>query len=120
MLKLKDSGVLVEGLKPEMYGALFLADQAFADEGLECIVTAALDGQHNPGSLHSSGWAVDIRNSNCDPGQHDRILIKLTRLEKYGFDVVDEKPGATAATSNRHFHLEFDPKPGEKFWHLES
>lgn len=117
MLHLKDSSVLVTGLKQEMYYALGVADQAYADEGLECVVTAALDGKHNAGSLHSMGAAVDLRNSNCTEEQRSRILAKLERLEKYGFDVVSEVPGSTAATSGEHFHLEWQPKVGESFWH---
>lgn len=119
MLKLKDSGVLVVGLKPEMYFALGIADSAFAVEGLECVITAGTNGDHNANSKHPLGEAVDIRNSQCTIDQHDRILIKLTRLERQGFDVIDEKPGATVMTTGRHFHIELDIKPGEKFWHVE-
>lgn len=120
MLKLKDSGVLVEGLKPELYFALGIADAAFSAEGLECVITAGTNGDHNTNSKHPLGEAVDIRNSQCTAEQHDRILTKLARLDKYGFDLGDEKPGATVMTTGRHFHIELDIKPGEKFWHSES
>jgi hypothetical protein len=116
MLHLKPS-VVVEGLQPEMYFVLGLADQAYADEGMECTVSAALDGVHNPGSLHPLGYAVDIGNRELTPGQHANIVSKLRRLEKYGFDVVDEGTSATAATTAQHFHVEFQPKAGESFWH---
>lgn len=120
MLTLKDAGVLVAGLRPELYFALGVADQAFAEEGLECVITAGTNGDHNPNSKHPKGEAVDIRNAQCSSLQHDRILVKLTRLEKYGFDLVDEKPGATLMTTGRHFHIELDIKPGETFWHVGS
>lgn len=120
MLKLKDDKVVVAGLKPELYFALGIADQAYADEGLECVITAGLNGEHNPGSLHAQGLAVDIRNSNCTPDEHARILAKLKRLERQGFDVVDEDAGATAATTGKHFHIELQPKAGESFWHVEA
>lgn len=118
MLKLKDLSVIVTGLQWQIAYALGVAEQAFADEGLDCIVAAGINGQHNAGSLHAQGLAVDIRNSSCTAEQHERILGKLARLNNYGFDVVDEKPGATQATTGQHFHIEFQPKPGEKFWHV--
>lgn len=116
MLKLKDVGVIVVGLRPEMYFALGIADRAYADEGLECVVTAGLNGDHNTGSLHSQGAAVDLSNKDCTAEQHLNILVKLQRLERYGFDVVDEQPGQTGKTTGPHFHCEFQPKPGETFW----
>jgi hypothetical protein len=101
-----------------MYLALGLADQAFADEGAECVVTAALEGQHNAGTLHGAGFAVDLRSSQLTPEQHARVLGKLMRLNRYGFDVVNELAGATAMTTAQHFHIEFQPKNGETFWHV--
>src|SRR5258708_2252782 len=117
MVHLKTT-VVVDGLKPEMYFALGLADAAFADENCECLLSAALDGQHKVGSLHPQGLAVDLRNEQLRLDQHERILTKLMRLNKYGFDVVDEKAGASANTTAQHFHVEFQPKAGETFWHV--
>ena len=116
MLHLKE-GVVVDGLAQEMFYALGLADQAYADEGLECIVTSAKDSHHNVNSIHGQGLAVDLHNSDLQPDQYDRIWLKLKRLEKYGFDVIKEVPGSTAATTGPHFHIEFQPKSGETFWH---
>lgn len=109
----------VGALQSKMYFALGIADVAYADEGLECVITAGTDGDHNPGSKHDIGLAVDIRNSQCTQDQRIRILSKLKRLERYGFDVVDEGAGATAKTTAQHYHVEFDPKPGEEFWRIE-
>lgn len=118
MLRRKDNSVVIEGLVPELYFALGIADRAYADEGLECVITSAKDGQHNPDSLHGQGKAVDIRNVELFPEQYDRIYTKLKRLERYGFDVVAEKPGQTKATTGSHFHIEFQPKQGESFWRI--
>ena len=120
MLKLKDKTVIVDGLVPEMYFALGIADRAYADEGLECVVTSARDAHHNPDSLHGQGKAVDLRNSNAYDDQRQRILDKLKRLERYGFDVVSEVVGSTPLTSGSHFHIEFQPKLGEAFWKVQS
>jgi hypothetical protein len=114
MLKLKDAGVIVAKLKPEMYFALGIADWAFGVHGHDCVITAALDGKHNPGSKHALGLAVDIRNEQCDDAQKQVIFTMLQRLEKYGFDVINEEVGDTPATTATHFHIEYDPKPGER------
>lgn len=116
MLKLASDTVKIEGLKAEMYFALGVADRAFADEGQECIITSACDGTHLPDSKHYAGEAVDLRNKQLSDDQKTRILAKLERLERYGFDVIDEAPKATANTTGQHFHVEYDPKQGEKFF----
>ena len=120
MLRKKTSVILV-GLHPELYFAMGIADRAFADEGLECVITAGLDGLHNPGSLHPLGFALDFRNENCDDLQKARIFEKLMRLQRYGFDVVNEKAGQTAKTTAVHFHVEYQPKPNDHrvFWRLD-
>lgn len=118
MLKLKDHTIVYKGFHPEMLFALGIGDRAFADENMDCIITAGQDGAHNPGSLHPLGLAVDIRSRDCTTEQRDRIFAKLQRLEDYGFDVIYEKDGATAMTTAVHFHIEFQPKPGETFWKL--
>jgi hypothetical protein len=119
MMKLKDTSVVVIGLSSEMYFAIGLADAAYADEGLECVITAGLDGSHNTGSLHPEGKAVDIRNQQCSEIQLGRIALKLQRLNKYGFDVVNERVGDTEKTTASHFHIEYQPKEDEIFWHFE-
>jgi len=113
MLKLKDTTVNVAGLRSVMYFALGIADAAFVYAGQDCVITAAVDGEHNPGSKHPMGLAVDIRNSSLDPVMHDLVFHKLQRLELYGYDVIDEKAGQTGKTTAEHFHIEYDPKPGE-------
>lgn len=114
MLHLKDKSVVVEGLVSEIYFALGIADRAYADEGLECVITSARDAHHNPSSLHGQGRAVDLKNTNANDSQRGNILTKLKRLERYGFDVVDEKSGQTSATTGSHFHIEYQPKVGER------
>lgn len=114
MIKLKDNTVNVEGLHPEMYFALGLAEYAFAAFGKECVITAALDGEHNPGSKHPLGLAVDLHNADLETEIRLGLFLKLRRLERYGFDVIDERPGQTGQTTAAHFHIEYDPKPGER------
>lgn len=123
MLLLKNSGVIHEGLAPEMWYALGVA-AALKHKmfGLNCVVTALLDGEHNPGSLHPKGLAGDIRTLDLTTSEGSAYLSVLKEnLEPLGFDVVWELgPGATPATTQSHAHIEFQPKPGESFWHLGS
>lgn len=122
MMLLKSAEVIHDGLVPEMYYALGVAmtlkRQLF---GLNMVVSALLDGKHNPGSLHPLGRAADLRTRDLDLDQaiewKDAIAAEL---EPLGFDVVWEGGGATQATTGAHIHLEFQPKPGEEFWHLVS
>jgi hypothetical protein len=110
------SGANIVGLKSEIYFALGIADLAYAAEGLECVITSAADGAHLPNSKHYKGEAVDLRNVNCSAEQKANIKARLSRLERYGFDVIDELPKASANTTGAHFHIEFDPKAGEKLF----
>lgn len=121
MLILKDSSVIHDGLVPEMhYGLGVAAALKYRLFGLNCVVTALLDGVHNPGSLHPLGRAADLRAR--DLREDEAILwyeaIKQ-ELEPMGFDCVWEGGvGATPVTTGAHVHLEFQPKAGESFWHL--
>lgn len=123
MLLLKSTAVIHEGLKPEMYFALGVASalklQMF---GLNCVVTALLDGVHNPGSLHPQGLAADIRTLDLTEQQAIEFMTALkATLEPMGFDVAWEGGiGATPATTGQHAHVEFQPKTGEQFWHVSS
>ena len=122
MLILKDSSVNHEGLAPEMYYALGVATALkYRLFGINCVATAMLDGEHNPGSLHPKGYAEDLRarDLRADEAIAWYEAVKL-ELEPMGFDVVWEGGvGATPATTGAHVHIEFQPKQGEKFWHIQ-
>lgn len=113
----KEETAIVDGMCPEMFFAFGIIEEEFAKETLEATLTAGRDGDHNPGSLHARGYAGDFRNSNCTPDQEARIFAGLQkRLERRGFDVINEAAGQTAKTTAKHFHIEYQPKPGEEFW----
>lgn len=114
MMHKKNETVNTDGMKPEMWFALGVVDSAYAAEGMETIITSAADSVHNPGSKHGQGLAVDVRNGNLTEDQKTRIWAKIQRLEKYGYDCVNEVEHATVATTGTHFHIEYDPKPGER------
>lgn len=120
MILLKDFTVKTEGLSPEIYFALGVAAAIRQDLfKLNCVITALLDGQHNPGSLHPLGLAADLRTLDLTQTERQAFFNALKdELEPVGFDIVWENGvGATAATTAAHIHIEFQPKAGESFWH---
>lgn len=71
------------------------------------VVTSAKDGVHGLGSLHGTGHAVDVRTRELTRPQRETFSSRVrAALDPHGFDVVLESD---------HLHVEFDPKPGEKF-----
>lgn len=99
MLKLKP-GVRLNGVQaPMVLGALVVAS-VFAARGFDCVITAATDGQHKPGSLHYCGLALDFRTRHVGGNP---VLAELVDAIKAAlgpeFDVVLE------AT---HLHVEYD------------
>lgn len=119
MLVLKDNQVNPIGLCPEMHYALGVAAiLKHRMYGLNMVVTALTDGQHNPGSLHPLGKAADLRSNDLSPTEFISWMEAIkAELEPMGFDVVPEGPHSTLATTAQHVHIEFQPKAGEKFWH---
>jgi hypothetical protein len=120
LIVLKDSSLITAGLCPEMHYALGVASalkhRLF---GLDTVVTALLDGTHNPGSLHPLGKAADLRTRDLTPGDAVSWMWAIkAELEPMGFDVVPEGAGDTLATTAAHIHIEFQLKPGEEFWHV--
>lgn len=120
MILLKDLSIIHDGLQPEMYFALGVACALRQDLfKMNCVITSLLDGEHNPGSLHPKGYAADLRTLDLTPEQRQSFITSLREeLEPLGFQIVWEgAPGATAATTAAHLHVEFDPH-GQKFWHF--
>lgn len=121
MLILKDSSVRYDGLCPEMWFALGVAaglkQEMFQ---LNCVVTALLDGEHNPGSLHPLGKAADLRSRDLTASEAQLWFHAIkAELDPMGFDCVWEGGvGATPWTTGAHVHLEFQLKDGESFWHV--
>lgn len=120
MVVLKDATVKVEGLVPEMFYALGVAaalKHRMFD--LNTVITSALDGEHNPGSLHPLGRAIDLRTNDIKPQDAISWFESIkSQLYLLPFDVVWEGGvGATPATTGAHIHIECDPH-GRTFWHV--
>jgi len=98
MLLLKP-GVRVAGMRPEILFAIIAAERVCAEMGVDCVVTACVDGVHQAGSLHYCGLAVDLRSRNFRPGDADKAIARIKQCLGADYDVVLE---------NDHIHVEFD------------
>ena len=90
-------GVKVGGLKPEMVLAYGIICSVASST---CVITSAMEGQHMSGSLHYTGYALDIR---WPVGLTSKKVFTAAVREALGadFDVVQEET---------HLHVEFDPE----------
>lgn len=105
------------GVSPEIWYAIGVASAIKQDIlGQALVVTALTDGEHNPGSLHPLGLAVDLRTKDMLEDQAQLFYEEVKKsLEPLGYDIVWEGVGATPATTQRHVHIEFQPKGQERF-----
>lgn len=90
----------MSGLRPEALLAVVVAHAAFEEIGCDCVVTAGVDGQHKPGSLHYAGAAVDLRSRDVPPDVLPKLVARLRESLGEDFDVVQEQT---------HIHVEFQP-----------
>jgi len=106
-MKLKH-GVSLDGLQPQMYYALGVVRAVWMAWGRrDPVVTCTIGGEHCPRSLHPNGRAVDIRTRDLPAEMAAAMAYRCKNLLSYlGFDVVLEV---------NHLHIEYDPRPGERF-----
>jgi len=94
-------GVVVKGVKPETVRAMLTAEVIYASYGYSLVVTSCLEGKHKEGSLHYSGYAVDLRTMSIPPDKLKEMKGALMIALGVEYDVVLEKD---------HFHIEYDPR----------
>jgi hypothetical protein len=100
--------------------ALGVATVAFQRYGQDCVITSGVDGQHNSGSLHPLGKAVDLRSRLLEQETLSSILREIgSVLGPMGFDIVAEREHDTGATTGAHIHIEYDPR-SRPFWKMLS
>lgn len=105
-------GVISEGVAPQIWYALGVADNVYRAAGYTLVVTSLKDGKHSAQSLHYRGLAADLRTRTIKTGDELRnIYARLKNiLDFFGYDVVLE---------DDHIHVEYDFKKGDHFWLLE-
>lgn len=100
MLMLKN-GVRVAGMRPEILLAVIAAERVYEEMGVDCVVTACVDGKHSAGSLHYAGAAVDLRTRDVPQERRQTLAARIRTCVGEDFDVVLEAD---------HIHIEFQPK----------
>ena len=99
-------GVNTEGVLPQVWFALGIAQEIYARETKKpLIVTSLDDGTHKKTSKHYKGLGADLRTKHLTAPEVAVVFKALqTSLEPLCFDVVLE---------GDHIHIEYDPKQGE-------
>ena len=104
MLKLK-SGVRVLGVRSELVIAIHIASAVCEYVGVDCTITAVIDGTHKRASEHYSGCAFDLRRPDWpdfnDTAKAQAVADELKQALGDDYDVILEKD---------HIHIEFQPK----------
>ncbi|MDH5546604.1 MAG: hypothetical protein OEZ43_13500 [Gammaproteobacteria bacterium] len=111
-IKIKEgpNGADISGLNYRLNMTFPYIDSAIRQNSnqYEGVITSGTDGIHMPGSLHYSGYAVDVRGNNFSTKQLHNIGSDLRRLLGSDYDVIVE----TYPTSpyKNHIHIEYQPK----------
>jgi len=97
-------GVKLNGIKPEIAAILPVIWYAFAPQ--EVVITDIMNfGKTRKGkwSLHSVGYAIDLRTRHLAHGVAEKIVATLNKNLTDEFDVV-------LKLTPPHIHIEFQPK----------
>ena len=104
-MKLKH-GVKPLGMRPEILIAVIVANEVYAVEGHNLVITSITDGKHSENSYHYKGLAIDLR-TNYFNGPDEIIKVASSISNRLGgfYDVVIESD---------HIHVEFDLARAER------
>ena len=97
-MKLKE-GVILAGIQVQMNPVLVESEGLWEEEGQEVVITAGLDGEHKKSTLHSLGYALDLRTRYFPKENHQRIADELQRRLGDEYDVI---------VHDTHIHVEWD------------
>jgi hypothetical protein len=100
MITIKESAD-VRGLRPEVWEAIYKADEIYSGYGVDTVITSGLDSKHSFGSFHYIGLAVDLRTRHVPEAARYEIFLKLTEKLKDDYDVIHHQT---------HIHVEYDPR----------
>ena len=95
--------VEINGIKPELVLALIVVYHILSELGYDTVITSCTNGKHSTGSLHYTGYAVDLRTHFMDTWEQQRVKNMIQVALNNEFDVVLEET---------HLHIEFQPKQG--------
>ena len=92
-------GADVRGLQSVIWDMLYDIEPFYAEEDLDLVITAALDGKHKEGSFHYLGLAVDIRTRTLKNPRD--MFERIQSVLADAFDIILHKT---------HIHIEYQPK----------
>jgi hypothetical protein len=98
-------GVNPLGMRPEIMIAAIVANEVYALQGHNLVITSITDGKHGDDSYHYKGLAIDIR-THYFASQDEIIQVASAIASRLGFcyDVVIESD---------HIHVEFDERKAQ-------
>ncbi len=97
---------------PDSGSSDFLANASNLADKFNFTVTSTTGDQHNPGSKHYSGNAIDVRTRDKSPEEIEQFIAAA---EQNGFKVLDERshPAGQKVWSGPHLHIEKKQVGGE-------
>jgi len=99
-------GAVTDNLKKKITEAQELLFKIFEQYKLDLFVSSGMEGNHMCGSRHYQGLAIDVSLKYTPADLVDIIYMDIcSALGGKGYDVLLHE--------GSHFHIEFDPKPGE-------
>ena len=73
-MKIK-KGVILAGIGIQMNPVLVEAEKLWEEKGAELVITSGLDGKHSLGSLHYTGYALDLLSRYFPKKENQQIRI---------------------------------------------
>lgn len=105
-MRIKDSSIGLQALKPQIVLALIIVDQVMQQYGQQAMITSINDATHSQTSLHYDGGAVDLRSKWFANPEAVLETCKQALGNIPDIDIILEAAG----TDNEHFHMEYQPK----------
>jgi len=91
----------IKKISTQILLALIIANEIYANKGINMVITSVSDSVHSKTSLHYSGFACDLRTNGISitiiNSIVDEIKLRLTKE----FDIIFEVD---------HIHIEYQPK----------
>jgi hypothetical protein len=100
-VRLKDDGVSLAGMCPQILFALIVANEIYLKNSAELVITSSNDSRHTRTSLHYNGCAVDLRTRHVQEPTRISIADEIGAALNQDFDVILESD---------HIHIEWQPR----------
>lgn len=104
-MRLKDNSISPGDLSTQILLAIMVAEEVYAEEGAELVITSLNDGRHSKTSLHYSGNAVDLRVWQLP--NHEATAKEIKNRLNVHYDVIAE---STSSGNPSHIHIEYQPR----------